>query len=77
MANGTLVPSMGTWKGIVIVWNTCAEGAFEIFPSGGAWEMLFGKPMLHTFKGIHNYKTDEVMLKSGIRFNDSVDMPRM
>lgn len=64
MANGTLIPSMGTWKGTVTVQNAHAEGTFEIFLSGGAWEMLFSKPMLHTFKGIYNYETDEVTLKS-------------
>jgi hypothetical protein len=64
MANGTLVPSGGTWIGHVIVGNVCAEGAFEIFPSGGAWDMLFGKPMLHAFDAIHNYTGDAVMLNS-------------
>jgi len=56
MANGTLVPSGGTWTGRVIVGNVCAEGAFEIFPSGGAWDMLFGKPMLLAFDATHKYR---------------------
>jgi len=47
MANGALVPSGGTWIGHIIVGNVCAEGAFEIFLSSGAWDMLFGKLMLH------------------------------
>jgi hypothetical protein len=64
MANGTLVPSGGTWIGRIIVGNVCAEGAFEIFPSGGAWDMLFGKPMLHAFDAMHKYTGDTVILNS-------------
>ena len=64
MANGTLVPSGGTWIGRIIVGNVCAEGAFEIFPSGGAWDMLFGKPMLHAFDATHKYTGDTVILNS-------------
>ena len=64
MANGTLVPSGGTWIGRVIVGNVCAEGAFKIFPSGGAWDMLFGKPMLHAFDATHKYTGDTVTLNS-------------
>ncbi|KIM72082.1 hypothetical protein PILCRDRAFT_93604 [Piloderma croceum F 1598] len=64
MANGTLVPSGGTWIGRVIVGNVCAEGAFEIFPSGGAWDMLFDKPMLHAFDATHKYTGDTVTLNS-------------
>jgi hypothetical protein len=64
MANGTLVPSGGTWIGRVVIGNVCAEGAFEIFPSGGAWDMLFGKPMLHAFDATHKYTGDTVTLNS-------------
>jgi hypothetical protein len=66
MANGVLVPSAGTWIGRVIVGNVCAEGAFEIFPSGGAWDMLFGKPMLLNFNATHKYTygSDTVTLNS-------------
>jgi hypothetical protein len=51
-------------RGRIIVGNVCAEGTFEIFPSGGAWDMLFGKPMLHTFDATHKYKGDMVTLNS-------------
>ena len=36
MANGTLIPSEGTWTGTVVVRGVRAEGSFEIFPSHGA-----------------------------------------
>lgn len=64
MANGTLVPLGGAWIGHVIVGNVHAEGAFEIFPSGGAWDMLFGMPMLHAFDAMHKYTGDTVTLNS-------------
>jgi hypothetical protein len=64
MANGALVQSGGTWTGHVIVGNIHTKGTFEIFPSGGAWDMLFGKPMLHAFDATHHYRGDTVMLNS-------------
>ena len=42
MANGALVHSEGTWTGIVMVGSVQMQGTFEIFPSNGAWEALFG-----------------------------------
>ena len=64
MANGTLVPSGGAWTGQVVIGNAKAEGTFEVFPCGGAWEMLFGKPMLHAFNASHEYVGDTVTLQS-------------
>ena len=40
-----------------------AEGEFKIF-SGGGWEFLFGKPLLHHFKALHNFNTDTVVIQS-------------
>jgi hypothetical protein len=64
MANGILVPSGGAWTGCIVIGDAKAEGTFEVFPSGGAWEMLFGKPMLCAFNASHEYVTDTVTLKS-------------
>jgi hypothetical protein len=60
MANGTVVPSKGTWKGNVMIAGVEAPGEFEVFDSGGGWKFLFEKPMLQAFKAIHEYKTDIV-----------------
>jgi hypothetical protein len=65
MANGTIVPSRAVWKGDVEIAGVRAQGVFEVFDSGGGWKFLFGKPMLHGFKAIHNYETDQVDI-SGI-----------
>ena len=61
IVNGTLFPSEGTWIGHVIIGDVWAECAFEIFPSGRTWDMLFGKPMLHAFD-THKYTGDTVTL---------------
>jgi hypothetical protein len=64
MANGTLVPSAGAWTGYVVIRGAKTEGTFEVFPSGGVWEMLFGKLMLNAFGASHEYIQDTVTLKS-------------
>jgi len=37
---------------------------FKIFSSGGGWKFLFGKPLLHLFKALHNFDTDTVTIQS-------------
>ena len=64
VANGTLVPSEGLWVGRIIVDGVSTGGLFEIFPSGGSWEMLFGKPMLQAFSATHNFVNDSVTLEA-------------
>jgi hypothetical protein len=58
------VPSGGTWTGRIAIGDAKAEGTFEVFPSGGAWAMLFRKPMLHAFGASHEYVRDTVTLQS-------------
>ncbi|KZP10616.1 hypothetical protein FIBSPDRAFT_757925, partial [Athelia psychrophila] len=60
MANGTKVPSQGVWRGTVDIGGVKRHGQFEVFPSGGAWTMLFGKPLLEEFGMLHDYRTDEL-----------------
>jgi hypothetical protein len=69
MANGVIVPSQAVWRGEVEIAGVKAQGEFEVFDSGGGWKFLFGKPMLHAFKTIHNYKMDQVDItgKGGTR----------
>jgi hypothetical protein len=62
MADGRLVPSLGIWRGDVVVATACHEGAFEVFDSGGAWALLFGKPLLEAFQATHDYSTDTIRL---------------
>ena len=65
MADGTCIPSDGCWSGDVILGGQTAKGLFElfeVFPSGGRWSLLFGKPLLQKFKAIHNYENDTLMI---------------
>ena len=62
MADGTLIPSKGLWKGIVEVCEVKHEGDFEVFPSNGSWALLFGKPLLTTFAMVHQYDKDTISL---------------
>lgn len=62
MANGVIVPSLAVWKGEVTIAGIQAQGEFEVFDSAGGWNFLFGKPMLRSFKAIHNYETDQVRI---------------
>lgn len=41
---------------------------FEVFPSGGSWRMLIGKPLLEQLKASHNYDTDLIFFP----FNDII-----
>jgi hypothetical protein len=63
MANGSLVPSTGNWMGAISVGGVSLQGAFEIFPSGGSWALLFGKPLLKMFDMTHRYKDDTISLE--------------
>ncbi|KAF8144510.1 hypothetical protein K438DRAFT_1488899, partial [Mycena galopus ATCC 62051] len=58
MADGRLVPSIGMWTGEVVLDGVKHVGSLEVFDSGGAWAMLFGKPLLKGFSAVHDYKTD-------------------
>ncbi|KAJ7112400.1 hypothetical protein C8R43DRAFT_903693, partial [Mycena crocata] len=63
MANGELVPSRGFWSGDVCLGGEWRPGRFEVFPSGGAWAMLFGKPLLTSFGAWHGYEEDVILLR--------------
>jgi hypothetical protein len=40
-----------------------ARVAFEVFDSEGKWDFLFGKSLLETYKAVHDYELDEIILK--------------
>ena len=63
MANGSIVKSEAKWKGKIEVGGISMQGTFEVFNGGGSWDFLFRKMLLHEFKAIHNYATDEIELK--------------
>ena len=62
MADGSLVPSSGLWTGTFEWGPVCVETTCEVFPSGGSWQMLVGKPLLEQTHAIKAYKTDTILL---------------
>ncbi|TFK21579.1 hypothetical protein FA15DRAFT_553620, partial [Coprinopsis marcescibilis] len=60
MADGRLTPSLGVWRGKVSMGGIARRGEFEVFDSGGAWTLLIGKPMLESYKAVHDYATDSI-----------------
>ncbi len=64
MANGTLVPSRGSWEGTMTFSPAKAKVAFEVFASSGDWSFLFGKPLLEQFQAVHDYVDDTISVPS-------------
>jgi len=64
MANGSIVHSQVVWKGILELGGIRADGEFKVFDSRGSWDFLFGKPLLHHFKALHDFDTDTVTIRS-------------
>lgn len=65
MANGATSKSEGQWKGPFKFEGVQADSAFEIFPSGGAWSFLVGKPMLEALEAVHDYGRDVITVRNG------------
>jgi len=64
MADGRRVFSDGRWCGNVTLGGRTVKSCFEVFPSGGGWSLLFGKPLLKQFEAIHDYGNDTLKIPS-------------
>ncbi|KAH9924247.1 hypothetical protein B0H21DRAFT_678791, partial [Amylocystis lapponica] len=62
VANGAVAPSTGFWSGVVELGGSRVSGSFEVFPSGGAWSFLVGKPLLEVFRATHHYDGDTITI---------------
>ncbi|KAF8142503.1 hypothetical protein K438DRAFT_1451241, partial [Mycena galopus ATCC 62051] len=67
MADGTVVEVFGHWEGEVEIEGVRETCAFEVFDSGGGWDVLLGKPLQATFGVVHNMKRDVVTLDANGR----------
>ncbi|KAF8149792.1 hypothetical protein K438DRAFT_1434039, partial [Mycena galopus ATCC 62051] len=65
MADGTRVPTYGQWIGEVEVEGVRISGVFDVFESGGGWDILFGKPLMASIGAVHDTKTDVVTIEAG------------
>ena len=63
VANGTVIHSEGTWSGPISIGSVSITTEFEIFPSGGAWTFLLGKPLLKELDAIQAYRPDVVIIQ--------------
>ena len=68
MANGAIIESEGVWQGMIDWGGKKVSGQFEVFPSGGVWSFLLGKPLLERFGAIHRYDTDTILLRIGTHY---------
>ncbi|KAF8437658.1 hypothetical protein L210DRAFT_3363823, partial [Boletus edulis BED1] len=62
MADGSLVRSLGVWSGAFEWGCTHCQTTFEVFPSGGSWRMLIGKPLLEQLRAVHDYEHDTITI---------------
>ncbi|KAJ7764192.1 hypothetical protein DFH07DRAFT_770599 [Mycena maculata] len=64
VANGGKVWPYGQWWGEVSVGGVRAAAWFEVFECSGTFDVILGKPWLHSVRAIHNYETDEIRIRS-------------
>ncbi|KAF8215562.1 hypothetical protein K438DRAFT_1463791, partial [Mycena galopus ATCC 62051] len=67
MADGALVKTYGQWIGELDVEGVRIRGIFEVFESGGGWDVLVGKPIMAALSAIHDTKRDIISVSTGGR----------
>ncbi|KAJ6477928.1 hypothetical protein C8R47DRAFT_984656, partial [Mycena vitilis] len=61
-ADGTSFWPYGRWHGDVSVGGVRIEAQFEVFECNGAFDVILGKPWLHSVRAIHNYGSDVIQI---------------
>ncbi|KAJ6545922.1 hypothetical protein B0H10DRAFT_2243885 [Mycena sp. CBHHK59/15] len=64
VANGGRVWPHSRWFGEVSVGGVQATVWFEVFPCDEAFDIILGKPWLHSVRAIHNYETNEIWIRT-------------
>ena len=64
MADGSLVASLGVWSGTLEWGQAKCTTSFEVFPSGGSWRMLLGKPLLEQLRAVQDYGDNTICIKT-------------
>ncbi|KAJ7898218.1 hypothetical protein B0H14DRAFT_2232838, partial [Mycena olivaceomarginata] len=62
VASGMKIWPVGHWWGEVTVGGITVMAWFEVFDCGGAFNILLGKPRLHSVRATHNYELDEISI---------------
>ncbi|KAJ6622146.1 hypothetical protein B0H10DRAFT_1650573, partial [Mycena sp. CBHHK59/15] len=63
VASGGKIWPHGRWWGEVGVGGVQAAAWFEVFECGGAFDVILGKPWLHSVRASHDYETDEIRIR--------------
>ncbi|KAJ3831926.1 hypothetical protein F5878DRAFT_509274, partial [Lentinula raphanica] len=63
MANGSVVSAVAQWRGKVGLQGETVEGILQVFDSGGSWEILLGKPLLHALGAVHDFRDDSLRVQ--------------
>ncbi|KAJ3709711.1 hypothetical protein C8R42DRAFT_555775, partial [Lentinula raphanica] len=63
MANGVVVSAVAQWRGKVKLQGVTVEGVLQVFDSGGSWEVLLGKPLLHALGAVHDFRDDSLHVR--------------
>ncbi|CAK5270808.1 unnamed protein product [Mycena citricolor] len=79
VASGERITPKGRWWGQVSVGGVTTGAWFEVFQGGGAFDVILGKPWLHSVRAIHNYGNDEIRITAAGREttlqNEPKDIP--
>jgi hypothetical protein len=67
VGNGTVITSRGSIPLRVNVKGIASDLLFEVLDSGGAFEVLLGKPWLGQTRAIHDYESDTLYFRIGCR----------
>ncbi|KAF8580957.1 hypothetical protein K439DRAFT_1314601, partial [Ramaria rubella] len=67
MANSMVIPSQGQWTRQVNLGRVSAIGGFEILDSGGAFEILLGKPWIAEARITQNFAEDTLVARQADR----------
>ncbi|KAJ6580670.1 hypothetical protein B0H19DRAFT_982226, partial [Mycena capillaripes] len=64
VADGKTIWPFGRWQGEVAVGGVRVQAWFEVFECGGAFDIILGKPWLHSVRAIHDYDSDEIQIRA-------------
>ncbi|KAJ7114206.1 hypothetical protein C8R43DRAFT_840174, partial [Mycena crocata] len=65
VASGRRLIPIGKWYGYVQVGGVRVQAWFEVFDCSDAFDVILGKPWLHTVRGMHDYDADQIHIRTG------------
>ncbi|KAJ6573709.1 hypothetical protein B0H10DRAFT_1891427, partial [Mycena sp. CBHHK59/15] len=63
VADGKTIWPNGRCRGEVAVGGVRVLAWFDVFDCRGAFDVILGKPWLHSVRAIHNYENDEIQIR--------------